>query len=291
MAVDDLGLDLSNVYETSPAEIDAFRTNLINTSGLGYPLVAYNFWLESRPDVAKLHRRQLRQLHTVPDARTESMLMTGLSMLHYYVIHRFEDGILGEIRNVQRQGATKAQVLEVVAVAFLHSGPSGMRYVHSAAAEYIRTYRERPERPRFPEGWAPDASAFQCGLDMSTDDLTLDDQQRLNEWFIRNVGEVPRSIAFLERHQPRYLKAWRLKWEGAIRDALPKQVMPYLMLHYNMNRGFQDGVREAALLGRSWGVSKEWIINAVTTATCYMGGFDAVTIASDAISDLLDAWD
>jgi hypothetical protein len=85
------------------------------------------------------------------------------------------------------------------------------------------------------------------------------------------------------------LKAWRAKLEGALRGALPKQVLPYIMIHHNVNRGFTGGVREAVLLGRAWGMTKAQVTHAITFATGYMAGIDALYIVDDAVGELLDA--
>jgi len=76
----------------------------------------------------------------------------------------------------------------------------------------------------------------------------------------------------------------RSRWEGAFRGALPKQLMPYLMLRYATVCGFRDGIREAALLCRAWGVAKQHVVHAVIAAAYYKNG-----IYSSAIDLLTEA--
>ena len=101
---------------------------------------------------------------------------------------------------------------------------------------------------------------------------------------------MPRSITFAAKHHPKFLKAYRAKWEAAFRT-MPKQVMPYLMLRHNTWTGNRDGIREAALLGKAWGMSKEWVVNPVMHTAFYFAGIDALYVVEEALRDVLDTWD
>src|SRR5207302_328947 len=79
-------------------------------------------------------------------------------------------------------------------------------------------------------GWDPDVDAFKCGLDIATLDLTDADRANLFGWYERTIGYVPRSVQFANTYNAAFLKAYRLKWENAFKGALPKQMMPLLML-------------------------------------------------------------
>ena len=72
--------------------------------------------------------------------------------------------------------------------------------------------------------------------------------------------------------------------------ALPKQMVPYILIHYNMNRGFREGIREATLLGKAWGMTRDHVMNAVTLGTGYMAGIDGVYIVQEAIGDIIESW-
>jgi hypothetical protein len=282
------GFNAYDLERTSQEEIDAFRNNYVRggRSGYfwGYPLYALDFWLENRPDVLKSYRQQAYQamsgLHSYPH-------FLCLAMLHQYVIIRFEDGVLHEIDACEARGISKQQILEVLAVSFLHSGPSGMRFVSSGSGEYLRKYHEPTTPAEFPAGWLPDPGAFRSGLDFSSATLTSDEGEKLRAWYIATIGEVPQSVTFLAEHHPGLLKAYRARWETAIRDGLPKQMMPYLMLQYNVSRGFGAGIRENVLLGKAWGMTKEQLIDAVGSGMSFHGGLDSISVVVDALAGVL----
>ena len=288
------GLNLGNVGETTREEIAAFRgQNLERRKGkLMYPLSAYSFVLENRPDMLKYHLRQMQFLHAVPANGEVPMAITMLTMLHWYACNRVEEGVIHEVMGCQEMGATKAQVNEVLALAFMHSGPSGFRTVYHQAFDYMQSYRDPDHSIKWPEGWAPDPDAFVTGLNFDSPDLTDAERDQLFEWYERTIGYVPRSVQMLARYNPNFMKAHRAKFEGAMKTgALPKQIVPYILIHYNMNRGFRDGIREAALLGKAWGMKRDHIINAVTLGVGYMSGIDGAYIVDEAIGDLLKSWE
>ena len=135
------GLDLDSVDVTTPEEIKAFRSEVLEAYGgkFMYPLSAYSVMLETRPDMLKLHFRQMNNAFLVPGEGAYRILACA-TMLHWYTCHRYEEGILHEIRNLRLEGATKDQVGEILAIAFMHCGPSGLRFVYHAAFDYLRTY-------------------------------------------------------------------------------------------------------------------------------------------------------
>lgn len=285
----DRGLDLAEVDVTTPEEVKTFRSEVLaaRDGKLMYPLSAYSVLLENRPDMLKLHFRQMNRAYHV-EGEGDFRILTATTMLHWYTCHRYGEGIIHEIRGCQSHGASKAQINEILAVAFMHCGPSGFRYVYHAAFDYLATYCEPKHPPLFPAGWAPDASALHTGMDFTTREMSPADRDALFDWYERTIGEVPRSVAFLAKYNSAYLKAWRGKLEGTLKGALPKQLLPYMWLHYNINRGFRDGIREAALLGRAWGMTKSQILHSVTFATGYMAGLDGLYAANDALAELLE---
>ena len=79
----------------------------------------------------------------------------------------------------------------------------------------------------------------------------------------------------------------RAKWEVAIKT-LPKQVAPYLMLRHHTITGSREGLREAALLGKAWGITSHWIVQGITGTAMYFTGFEGLYAAYEAVDDLLD---
>ena len=213
-------------------------------------------------------------------------------MLHWYACQRVRDGIIHEIRSCQELGATRAQINEILGLAFMHSGPSGFNEVYYQAFDYMESYQEPEHKIKFPTGWEPEPAAFLSGLDFENPELGAGEEALLFKWYEDTIGYVPRSVQLLTRYNPRFMKANRAKFEGAFRTgALPKQMAPYIMIHYNMNRGFREGIREATLLGKAWGMRREHVVGAITLGTGYMAGMDALYIVDEAIGDILETWD
>lgn len=290
------GLDLADVEETTPEEIkDFLAANLEKRHGrLAYPVSAYSFLLNNRPDMLKYHMRQMQFLHAVPANGELSMSITCMTMLHWYACNRVVEGVAHEVRGSLDHGATKAAVNEILALAFMHSGPSGFGAVYEGAADYMVTYQDPAAEKLavWPEGWAPDPEAFRTGLDFSMPDMPDAERDLLFGWYEETVGYVPRSIRMLAKYNPRFIKAHRAKFEGALKTgALPKQLVPYILIHYNMNRGWGEGIREATLLGKAWGMTRDQVIHALTLGTGYMAGLDGLTIADEAVGDLLESWE
>ena len=284
IAADSDGLDISNPDVTTPEEIANFRRFYDRVKGGSLP--SHEFWLEFRPDVLKRQRARVRQNH-VPGERSLP-LAHALAYIHLYAVMGFEYGIKYEILLSQAGGATRAEILDTLAVAFVHAGPRGFHYVQSGSVEVLRTYVDPPPVEKFPAGWTFEPKAFDSGMDYTRPDATPEDMRRLEDWFQRTSGEVPRYVRFMMKNQPGLLKAYRNRLEHAIRDALPKQMLPYLMLQLNTTRGFADGIREAVLLGRGLGMTKAQLIEAIGWGMSY-GGPNAVSIAAEAAGDVLES--
>jgi hypothetical protein len=123
-------------------------------------------------------------------------------------------------------------------------------------------------------------------MDYSAREASQDDMDRLREWYQRTLGEVPRYVTFLAEHRPGLLKAYRDRYEHAIRDSLPKQMLPFLMLNYNVVRGFHEGIRENVLLGRAMGMTQEQLLDAICSGVLH-AGVNALGIVDEAAGDLL----
>jgi hypothetical protein len=289
--IDD-GLNLSVLDETTESEIDTYLGVMRRTHAPLYEMTANALWLDSRPDFAKLHRRGARIF-----GRVDGVLdpvrgpLTGLSLLFDYILLGWEDGILNQIDSLQFRKVSKAQIMEVVMAAQIWGGMKSLQSVYRAANGSLRQYQDSPVPAAFPPGWAPDTEAFKSGLDMDTLELTPADRHNLFAWYERTSGEVPRSVQFAARYNPAFLKAYRLKWENAFRGALPKQMMPLMMLRNNVMNGRLDGMREATLLARSWGVTRDWIVHTVTHMGYYFVGLEGLYAVEDALGELLASWE
>jgi hypothetical protein len=278
------GLNLDDLAHTTQEEIDTYLNYARNNHVPLYLQTSHTVWLENRPDMMKLHHRVL------PNFRKEypeAVFMMSIGQLHTYIFLDWEIGITNEFKVMQSQGITKAQLMEIVMAAQIYAGIRGLEAVYRATWPFIRDFQDRTQPARFPDGWDYDISAFKAGLDESTLELTNTDRQKLNDWYMQNGGEIPRWVTFMSRHRPEFLKAYRLRWEGIFRGALPRQCMPFMMIYHNVVNGYRDGLREAALLGKAWGMSKDWLLLAVIACAYYYTGFEGMNMVEDAIGDIL----
>jgi hypothetical protein len=116
--------------------------------------------------------------------------------------------------------------------------------------------------------------------------FTAQDRANLTAWYERTIGYVPKSITFGMKYDPQVLKVHRAMWEVAIKT-LPKQVAPYLMLRDATMSSDRDALREAALLGKAWGLTTDWLVRGVSQTMHYLTGMRGMYAAADAIDDLL----
>jgi hypothetical protein len=181
---------------------------------------------------------------------------------------------------------TKARLMELVMFTQLTAGMRGLGHVYHAVGNLLPVWGDPTTPAPFPDGWAADTAAFKCGLDLSTRELTSLDRENLANWYESTIGFLPNSIAFGIKHHPEFVKVNRAKWEVAIKT-LPKQVVPYMMLRHCTISGNRDGLREAVLLSKAWGITPEWIVKGITNTSFYFTGFEGLYAAYDAIDDLL----
>ncbi len=139
----------------------------------------------------------------------------------------------------------------------------------------------------FPRGWAADPEAFKAGLDLSVRDWTPADRTAVTNWYERTIGYVPSSVQFAITYHAEFYNWHRARWE-VIFQKLPKQTAPYVMLRQHLLTGNTDALREAALLGKAWGITREWLVHGLSVSAYYTG-FEALYAAHAAIYDLLEA--
>jgi hypothetical protein len=275
------GLDVSNPDVTTPEEIASYRAEYTGSNkGL---IESFEFWLEFRPDVLKRHKARTRHFSSLTEPT--SHVVQILTAIHQYTIMGFREGVAYEIRLAQNLGATRADILDTLSVAFIHSGHRGM-YAANAYADYLRSYEDPEPTERFPADWSVEPHAFDSGMDFSTRDASEQDMEHLRGWYRETIGEVPAHVEFLARHRPSLIKAYRDRYEHAIRDSLPKQMLPYLLLNYNVVRGFRGGIRENVLLGKAMGMRREQLLDAICFAVLH-AGINALDVAHEAAGDLL----
>jgi hypothetical protein len=274
------GLDLADMDSMTGEEDENYRS--FNETKLGVTHRGLTFWLDvDRPDVLKRYR-------AYADDQTpgglESVRKAGaFSFFQFYALSGYSVGIRYLVHMYQTMGFSRSQILEGLAVAFLHNGPRGSETVADALEGY--EWIEPAEPVVFFDGWAPDPDAFKSGLDFSTREVLDGEMDRVEDWYQRTLGEIPEYVGFLRLHRPRMLKSFRNRYENILVE-LPKQVMPYSLLHYNVIRGFADGIRENVLLARAFGMTKEQTYEPLFSPMLNAGP-EAMSIVSRAAGDIL----
>jgi hypothetical protein len=277
------GLDLSKIGEITPEEVDANLASVWHWRGPLYEMYANSLMLDYAPDFAKLHR-WASDMYGRPEV--VNVITLSVQNVHTYIHQGWETGILNEFHTLRRNGMKKSQLMELVMFAQLSAGMRGLGHVYHAVGSILPVFEDPPVPAPFPDGWDVDPAAFKCGLDLSTREMTQNDINNLTTWYEQAIGFVPDSIVFGLKHHPEFVKVHRAKWETAIRT-LPKQVVPYMMLRHHTITGNREGLREAALLAKSWGITSEWIVKGITNSAFYFTGFDGLYAAQDAVDDLL----
>ena len=294
--------DISKTAATTPEELEKFRNDRrqygLNVGlewGHFYQMTADSIMLDHRPDYAKRFYDGLRSFQNrLGQTGTESenavqLIAASLQHLPMYILYGWETGIYNEFRHLRSRGLTKAQLMELVMYAQLQAGMRGLQLVYNAVSRFLADLPDASSPPQFPAGWAADPDAFKSGLDLSTRDLTDRDRKNLTDWYEKTIGYVPNSVNFAMTYHPEFYKWHRARWE-VIFQTLPKQAAPYIMLRQHMLTGFHDALREAVLLGKAWGIGKEWIVHGLTVSAWYTG-FEGLYAAHNAVGDLLRDWE
>ena len=151
---------------------------------------------------------------------------------HSYTAMAYASGVVYEYIACRYQGASKALVLDILNYAYISAGPRGM----NAAAEgeqFLRDWADEPEIATiaWPEGWAPDPSAFAAGIDYTSPDLSDAEVRCITEWHERMNGVVPGRVELFARLHPRAFKLLRIRYERAIGSVIPAQLVPLCTLH------------------------------------------------------------
>ena len=276
------GLDLGRVESTSDAEKSTFQRFYATMLGRSHP--GLDFWLEPAPDVLKMYRAFSNA--STPSSLEGDQSFIGFAFLEYYALLGYPEGVRYITYRWQQQGLSREQVLEGLALGFLHAGPRGMDTVAAALDGFEWIVPEAPAA--FPPGWSPDPDAFHSGLDFSTEEMNIDEASSLRSWYLSRLGEVPPYVSYLIRHRPAALKAYRARFESCLTH-LPKQVMPYSLLHYNVLRGFGDGIRENLLLAKGFGMTRDQALRAIYSALIN-AGVETISLVDRVGGDVFEDW-
>jgi len=295
---------MASVAPTTPEqreELDTFFQTRVEADarrgrwrGHFYQLTADLVMLEHRPDYAKAFydaipsfRNRLRETGEEESDAVE-LIAESLQHLPMYILYGWETGIYNEFRHLRFRGLSKAQLMELVMFAQLQAGMRGLQLVYNSVSRMLVDLPDVAAPAAFPKGWAADPDAFKAGLDVSTRSFTDGDRRAVTDWYERTVGYVPTSVQLAMSHHPEFYKWHRARWE-VIFQTLPKQTAPYVMLRQHMLTGNTDALREAVLLGKAWGISREWTVHGLMVSAFYTG-FEALYAVHTAAADILADW-
>jgi len=274
------GLDLSRPDELTPQEGAAFSE--FYRRRFDHLHEGLEFMLTERSDALKRFRLFVRVGYETGDpART-----FNLGFFIYYAYTGYETGVRYTIRSRQHQGMTRTQCMDAIALAFLRVGPAGAQTISRALADY--TWLEPKPALQPPEAWGGGAGLLRSGLDFGTPELSEEERDRLLEWHRSVLGEIPPHVAFLARHHPDALKAYRNRVEHALK-VLPAQCLPLSFLTFDALRGSSHGVRENLLLCKAFGIDKDTVVQAIVAGMEY-GGADNVDAVAGTAEDVLAGW-
>lgn len=290
MSITYRGMNVSEPDVTTQKELDAFMG--FEDQPTGRPLASYELWAELRPDVLK---RLLNFVHHIHDSESWSC---PLPYLNTYAVGGWPEGVRYIARICQPStfltgsGYSRDAVLETLAFSFYLAPTWGTVQTASAVRETLAAYREpAPDAPSpFPEGWSIAPDELKAGLDYSTSEMTDKDMKALTEWYMRVCGEVPASIQLYARYRPQLLKAERNRWENIVKRGLPNQMLAYLHIHYEVWRGNVAGTRDALLLARGLGMSKQHAVDAIFYGGSFLGGTATIAAVAEPINEILETW-
>ena len=284
------GLDLARPDSTSERELEEFLG--FGDQPGGRPLASFEFWARERPDVLKRSFAFTREVHAA-----ESFTST-LPYLNLYAIGGWAEGVRYQFKLlapgtfVSDVGFSRAAIVETLAVSFYLAPTWGTVEVAEAVRECLAAHPEPAagSPSPLPPGWRAEPELLKAGLDSSTPDLTAADLRALNEWYQRVCGEAPAWLPLYAKYRPTLLKADRNRWENIVREGLPNQMFAYLFVHYEAWRGNLAALREALLLGRGLGMSREQAVDAIFYGGAFFGAAGTLAPIAEAVGELLESW-
>ncbi|MCL2394389.1 MAG: hypothetical protein FWC87_06830 [Acidimicrobiaceae bacterium] len=289
----DEGFDYNELDTLTEEEVNAELARAWTSRGPLYQVFSNALMLDyGGPSFAKRHSWASGTFGTPrgqePDRANGILYSTHT--LTSYVMLGWETGIRNQFHVLRLRGMSKEQSMEVVFFTMHYAGMRGLGHTYRAVGDFLPQIAPPPRELPLAEGWVADPEAFKCGLDLTTRRMTPADVENLTNWYEETIGYLPESIRFGIKLHPEFVKANRAKWEVAIRT-LPKQFAPWIMIRQNMMSGNVDGLREAVLLGKAWGISRHHIANGIANSCCFFTGFEGFHIAQKAMEDIWDAWD
>lgn len=278
----DRGIDLADPDTMSQEEVARFRASYRESHGS--ELAAYEFWLEFDPAVVKRHRFQAYCTPRLEGARFA--LPNTLGFLYLYAVLGYAEGIRYEVVHARHLGASRAEVLQTLELAFIQSGPRGMDAAWQGAAPVLREWTSDtvPMDPLFPSQWTARPDLFQVALD-EVAPLARGEITAIRAWYERNAGAVPPGVEFLARRKPALLKAYWLRLAAAMRGPLPAQMLAVLELQTAVALAREPAILSALRLARGLSVTEEQAAETIGWGMLYAGP-EVLSFASTAFSEV-----
>jgi hypothetical protein len=295
----DNGLDLSKPDTLTETEWKDF-TRLHGTAA-GYPdgHPLYRFWIEAgRPDVVKAQRTILQTAEPsigLGDPRSRSKqggLPSLLAKLLVYILTNFHTGVEYQVRLAAQRGYSRAEVLDVFALAALHSAASGVTdlYTRHGLMDQFKNWPNDESTARLPDNWDRELGTLKAGLDFSEPELSAAEHEALMNWYLQYLGEVPPWVTLLAEYNPRLLKQLRSRWENAVK-ALPRQFVPFAQLVWHLIQQNEEGIRENLLLARGFNMNKDQVVATATIAALTFGGPTSLSAFQRAGDEIFKNWE
>jgi alkylhydroperoxidase/carboxymuconolactone decarboxylase family protein YurZ len=142
---------------------------------------------------------------------------------------------------------------------------------------------------------AREEPGFDTSLDWGDlDRIGADEAQRIEAWYESSHGEgsleLTPFVPFLLAVDPGALKRYRRFAQTAHEEGgLPQLAVALLFLHLYMALGYGPGVRYQVIAARTWGATRQEVLDTVRVAFASTGPLGASTVADHA-ADLLEAW-
>jgi hypothetical protein len=248
-----------------------------------------SFTARSTPDlpaVLKRYRAVARASTQGPAGIGADASLNGFLWMAFYPAIGFTSYIRRQVHMVQvKMGLSRAEILELYAVAFLDFGPRGMEVIAEGLQDY--QWLAQPSAFRWPHGWAPDQSALRSGVDLSTPTMLPGELEAIVDWHRRVEGEVPDYVELLGTYHPDVLKAHRCRFENLVPN-LPVQVVPSMLLHHALLRKDRHSVRENVLRAKGLGMTRDELVHMAVGTVIY--GIGSMSLLQEAAGDVLAGW-
>jgi hypothetical protein len=285
--------------EFKPGEYEKLAAWYANGHGFGDlhfdPFVP--FAKKLRPDTLKRYRLFLDAVGRGYglDDRVRAIIPLAL---HYYFVERYPLGIRYALNGMRRMGISKAEISDIFALAWLHTGPPVINELAADFGDYMDMWApdwdpdDRSPGFEWGDGWNVDPAAFECGIDFSVphgNELLPGELALIEDWHQRVEGDVPPYVKFSAKYYPLQLLTFRARYEQTVRGHLPKQFIALARLQLAALWHQPMAARRALHMARHFAVPRDQAIHALGHAMLY-GADIGMDPTFEAIDDILDDW-